>query len=62
MIRLVSLKFRSLAKLTAFAAAIDVNSYAVFPLQLMMDCRLSEEEIDLAKTAYDAKVMTIVIS
>ena len=53
----ISLKFPSILTLVDFILAIDVIKYQLDKAELLLTCKLSEKEIELATNGFNAHVI-----
>jgi hypothetical protein len=57
--RIVSLKFPTTSKITKFISSIDINDYFFDRKELILNCRLTAEEVEVAKIKFKAEVISL---
>ncbi len=57
--RIVSLKFPTTLKVTKFITSIDINDYFFDRKELILNCRLTATEVEVAKTKFKAVVISL---
>ena len=57
--RIVSLKFPTTSKVTKFISSIDINDYFFDRKELILNCRLTAAEVEVAKIKYNAEVISL---